>query len=174
MPKLDSFAADALSVLPRDILAAVVDAAMPGLADGPQDSQLGVAITKGSSQGWKDISGAARLLCESGLWLLAGDLDRSHIISQDDHSPEGSFWHAIMHRREGDFSNSKYWFRRVGDHSLFDQLRDLTQGEYDDPFDFVDACSEAVRQGGEAEQRCKDAQWIEWQALMVHGLNQHA
>ena len=29
-----------------------------------------------------------------------------------------AFWHAIMHRREGDFSNSKYWYARVGRHPM--------------------------------------------------------
>lgn len=27
-----------------------------------------------------------------------------------------TFWHAIMHRREGDFSNSKYWYARAAGH----------------------------------------------------------
>jgi hypothetical protein len=27
-----------------------------------------------------------------------------------------SFWHAIMHRREGDFWNSKYWYARCRNH----------------------------------------------------------
>src|SRR5438105_123592 len=50
--------------------------------------------------------------CISGLWLRHNFLDESHHISQDLHSLEGSYWHAIMHRREPDYWNSKYWFRR--------------------------------------------------------------
>jgi hypothetical protein len=104
----------------------------------------------------------------SGLWLLAGDLDRSHTISQGIGSAEGSFWHGIMHRREGDFSNSKYWFRRVGNHPVLDQLAQLSNGVYPDPFEFVDACSRAERSGDESYQRCADAQWLEWQMLMAY------
>ena len=39
----------------------------------------------------------------SGIWLLHNFLDRSHEISQDINTREGSFWHAIMHRLEGDY-----------------------------------------------------------------------
>jgi len=54
----------------------------------------------------------------AGLWLYFDWLDESHRISQDLPSPTGSFWHAIMHRREGDFSNSKYWYARCQNHPL--------------------------------------------------------
>src|SRR5277367_1162697 len=36
----------------------------------------------------------------AGLWLWHDWLDQSHEISQSLHSATGSFWHAIMHRRE--------------------------------------------------------------------------
>jgi hypothetical protein len=52
----------------------------------------------------------------SALWLWHDWLDESHRVSQQIHTPTGSFWHAIMHRREGDFSNSKYWYARCEDH----------------------------------------------------------
>ena len=54
----------------------------------------------------------------AGLWLWHDWLDESHRISQELHDSTGSFWHAIMHRREGDFSNSKYWYARVGQHPM--------------------------------------------------------
>jgi len=52
--------------------------------------------------------------CLSGVWLMHDFLDESHTISQGIATSSGSFWHGIMHRREGDFSNAKYWFRKVG------------------------------------------------------------
>src|ERR1041384_5983899 len=51
-----------------------------------------------------------------GLYLRFNFLDKSHTVSQGIHSVEGSYWHAIMHRREPDYSNSKYWYRRVPAH----------------------------------------------------------
>ena len=58
----------------------------------------------------------------SGLWLWHDWLDQSHTISQSIDTPTGSFWHAILHRREGDFSNSKYWYRRVGAHPIYSAI----------------------------------------------------
>ena len=52
----------------------------------------------------------------AGLWLYVDDLQRSHVVSQGLDDPTGAYWHAIMHRREGDFGNSKYWLRHAGRH----------------------------------------------------------
>lgn len=54
----------------------------------------------------------------AALWLYVDDLDRSHAVSQGIESATGSYWHGIMHRREGDFSNSRYWHRRAAGHPL--------------------------------------------------------
>ncbi len=56
-------------------------------------------------------------LC-SALWLYVDDLERSHTISQSIDGATGSYWHGIMHRREGDFGNSRYWHRRATGHPL--------------------------------------------------------
>lgn len=94
------------------------------------------------------------LACHSGLWLLHNFLDESHKISQQIETPTGSFWHGVMHRREGDFSNAKYWFRRVGDHPVYANLaaaaHEIAPDNFPhpsnwDPCDFVDRCEWAVR-----------------------------
>jgi hypothetical protein len=58
----------------------------------------------------------------SGIWLLHDALHESHEISQSLLGSTGSFWHAIMHRREGDFSNAKYWFDRCDGHPVMRQI----------------------------------------------------
>jgi hypothetical protein len=58
----------------------------------------------------------------AGLWLWHDFLTESHELSQQIETPNGSFWHAIMHRREGDFSNSKYWLQRCRNHPIFPTL----------------------------------------------------
>src|SRR5205823_2863672 len=52
----------------------------------------------------------------AGLWLWLDGLDEAHKIVQDLIGPTGAFWHAIMHRREGDFSNARYWYARCDTH----------------------------------------------------------
>jgi hypothetical protein len=53
---------------------------------------------------------------QAGIWLLVDDIERSHEVCQADSTATGSYWHAIVHRREGDFGNSLYWYRRAGSH----------------------------------------------------------
>src|SRR5450432_255553 len=55
----------------------------------------------------------------AGLWLYFSCLDEAHAVAQDLETPEGSFWHGILHRREPDPANAAYWFRRVGQHPVF-------------------------------------------------------
>jgi hypothetical protein len=108
-------------------------------------------------------NGPAAQACLAGLWLRANDLEASHHISQELATPEGSFWHAIVHRREGDYGNAKYWLRRVGRHPVFETL-----GSAWDPFVFVDqveAC--VVRSTGDSE-RLRELQMREWTLLFDH------
>lgn len=65
-------------------------------------------------------------LC-AALWLYVDDLDRAHDLVQDLHSPTGSLLHAVMHRREGDFPNAVYWYRKAGNHPALAEI-DLTGG----------------------------------------------
>jgi len=61
-------------------------------------------------------------LVKAALYLKHGCLDESHKISQSVETPTGSYWHGIMHRHEGDISNSKYWYARVGRHPVLDAI----------------------------------------------------
>lgn len=115
--------------------------------------------------------------CISGLWLYHNFLDRSHTISQSIGSQTGSFWHGIMHRREGDFGNARYWFNRVGCHpafaSLYEQvhallaeapprLQQLVEEKSWDPYLFIDMCAQA---DAESEPILRRVALCEWQVL---------
>jgi hypothetical protein len=58
----------------------------------------------------------------AGLWLWLDALDECHRIVQSGQSGTPAFWHAIMHRREGDFWNSKYWYARCRSHPVINEL----------------------------------------------------
>ena len=49
-------------------------------------------------------------------------LDVAHGKVQELESRLGMHLHGIMHRREGDYGNAKYWFRRAGHISALDAL----------------------------------------------------
>ena len=125
--------------------------------------------------------------CLAGVWLYHNYLDESHEISQSIDTPTGSFWHGIMHRREPDYSNAKYWFRRVGDHPIYPQLADdanqLASRRPDrdavlpamadgwDPFAFVDIVEACERKKSEADDLCQQIQMREWWLLFDHCFN---
>ena len=49
-----------------------------------------------------------------GLWWDAkGDWDKAHESAQKGEGPDGAWVHAYLHRKEGDLSNAKYWYRRA-------------------------------------------------------------
>ncbi|MEX2215401.1 MAG: hypothetical protein WD768_14810 [Phycisphaeraceae bacterium] len=102
---------------------------------------------------------AAHAPLQAGLWLYVDRLDRSHEISQAMDDATGSFWHAIMHRREGDFGNSHYWFRRAGNHPAMKLMEDY------DAHAFIDAVEVAHRKGA-ADEELIQMQRGEWFVLM--------
>jgi hypothetical protein len=71
-------------------------------------------------------SGPDAIALAAGVWQMNGFLDRSHELAQSvegqGQKRAGDYWHAIMHRREPDYSNAKYWCRRVGQHAIHDFL----------------------------------------------------
>lgn len=60
----------------------------------------------------------------AGLHLWNDSLDSSHSYAQEiEHDATGAYWHGIMHRMEGDFSNAKYWFHQAGNHPAMEATR---------------------------------------------------
>lgn len=59
----------------------------------------------------------------AGLHLCNDNLDASHACSQKiEFMATGDYWHAIMHRMEQDYANSKYWYRQVGAHPVLQAM----------------------------------------------------
>jgi len=47
-------------------------------------------------------------------WDAKGNWSKAHDSAQRDEGPDGSWVHAYLHRKQGDLSNAKYWYRRAG------------------------------------------------------------
>lgn len=113
--------------------------------------------------------------CRAGLLLWNDDLEASHTISQRLENQTGSFWHAIMHRREGDASNSQYWWRRTGAHPAFGMIYEAAVAALETeatpaaqafsaklqsaktwlPVEFVTCCDSTRRDDN-------DSKWLQW------------
>jgi hypothetical protein len=117
----------------------------------------------------------------AGLYTYLGCFEDAHQLAQNVDSPDGAFWHAILHRREPDPGNSAYWFHRAGRHAVFPALHDavaelekkthryLKPAAEWDPFAFIDFAEAARRKpGSEQEQFAQQVQLIEWQLLFDH------
>jgi hypothetical protein len=118
------------------------------------DERLGAAF------GEAKLTPALENLIRATVYLWHDHLDASHQIAQEIENSDGSLVHGIMHRREPDYSNAKYWFRRVGSHPSFlalavrasealeksgdsDLHSRLVPNKMWDPFAFVDAVEDA-------------------------------
>ncbi len=126
---------------------------------------LSTLTVEAAFDGHKIVDAQMARCCLSGLWLLHDFLDESHTISQNIATSSGSYWHGIMHRREGDFSNAKYWFDRVGDHPVFESLT-MADGSPWNAYQFVDDCQRALRSRDETQIAVlRELQHLEWQGL---------
>lgn len=142
--------------LPPDV-AELLTGRVPELGPGTPNEPLRAKLTAFAAPGEMDRA------LHAALWLYHDFLNESHEISQELSSPTGSLLHGIMHRREPDAWNSKYWFRRVGDHPVYAAIgaaaKELGYGTGAwDPLRFVDDCEAARGKGTEREELLKRVQ----------------
>jgi hypothetical protein len=146
-----------------DPLAAVVGAGdrLASLGRGTPDERFRSAIMAA------DVSPAVR----AGLWLYHDFWGEAHAVAQDLHTPEGSLWHAILHRREPDAWNSKYWWRKVGRHPALDALAaeaKATGLPFSTAEAFVDWCERVRGTGSRDEATAMQVQQLEWRLVFAH------
>ena len=155
----------------------------PGEKNSSVFDQLSALSVESAFSGDPVLDPMMAQCCISGLWLMHHYLEESHSLSKAIDTPEGCYWHGIMHRREPDYSNSKYWFRHVGAHPLFAELADrvppgssgeprlsrLVVNRAWDPFAFVDLCASCA-QGPHENLRgqLEDLQAIEIDSLLAY------
>jgi hypothetical protein len=79
------------------------------------------------------------------------DLDGAHRFFQDAPGDLAGYWHGMLHRREPDFDNARYWFRRAGALPFFAELHgraanhspDMAKQPSWDPYLFTGQCEQA-------------------------------
>ncbi|HET9217889.1 MAG TPA: hypothetical protein VFR18_12975 [Terriglobia bacterium] len=95
-----------------------------------------------------------------GLLYALDDLDGCSEFFQNTANDLVGYWHGMKHRREADFDNARYWFRRTGTLPFFDTLHSRVSGISTDaakqfswdPYLFTGAC-EQHRFGDDSEVR---------------------
>jgi hypothetical protein len=135
------------------------------LGPGPRSGVESIAVLNNAVDAlMKDVSLERRTsdLVHALVLLWHDHLEASHVIAQRyEDDADGSYVHAIVHRREPDYSNAKYWFRRARQHPAYaalsvragELLSDdavvrealMPHGKWD-AVAFVDACEEAASQ----------------------------
>jgi hypothetical protein len=116
----------------------------------------------------------------AGLWLLHDFMDEGHGIVQDIAGSNAAYWHGIVHRREPDPANARYWFRQVGTHPIFAELAcdsleivagrlplsGIVENGFFRPGPFIDLCTCGL--SGDDEQALLALQRREWELLFDH------
>jgi hypothetical protein len=177
--------------LPKDAwqsLWTTLDAAgAPELGPGPRPGvrpAWEVAAAADAVASARGLPQPAALRLRALALLYADHHDPAHDIVQDLTDGDGSLIHGMLHRREPDYWNARYWFRRCESHPLYAVLgprilaaasteweraaaRRLTLPGVFDPFAFTDEVEKAAPLGETHEQaswlRC--IQVLEFRAL---------
>ena len=99
----------------------------PLVPDSPWKSEMAAVINR--------VAAAEQVpvFVTATLHLLNDDLDRVHrLVQAQEGDQTADYLHMLVHRREGDWSNTGYWVRRTGAHPLYATLSETIRGETND------------------------------------------
>ncbi|KAK9898690.1 hypothetical protein P389DRAFT_193711 [Cystobasidium minutum MCA 4210] len=160
---VESISAKLLARAPTDV---------PLTPKSPWDTSLRAEIQSvkpsrgGSSRGSSDVLKAAMHLCND-------DIDNAHELAQaHEESMTANLIHAILHRREQDYWNSKWWLSRIK-HPLLAQIHNGTSGakNFVDQVERVETSSSSNNTLSEKEE-LQEKQWEELRCLLEYALKE--
>jgi hypothetical protein len=166
---------------------------LPDLGPGPRaevlsteelSAKLGLLLEGGK------LPPVSRDLIKGLIMLWHDQMDPAHEIAQAIENADGSFLHGIIHRREPDYGNATYWFRRVGGHPCYPEIakkvegllgskdnpalqKQLIPGGKWEPFVFIGLCEKAFGRppnDGQTEV-LREIQGIETEVFLEYLLN---
>lgn len=155
----------------------------PELGPGPRPGVQPLAALRRLLDG----AFAGQPLVQAMVLLWHDHFDAAHELCQKVETSDGSWVHGILHRREPDYGNARYWFHRVGRHEAFPELArragQILRNRTDDPpaldtlvaggsWDaraFVEACELAMsRRDGQQIRLLREIQAAEFAVLLEH------
>lgn len=173
----------------KDLLA---EGGLPELGPGPRPGILPHAVLTEKLDALlaaTSLPSVSRDLIRALILLWHDRLDPAHEIAQGIENADGSFLHGIVHRREPDYGNATYWFRRVHDHPCYPKLArrvealpalannpmmksELLPRHEWDPFGFTRLCEKSSRRapGDEQAHLLRTIQGVETEVLLEHFL----
>lgn len=173
----------------HDQVARLLSGTVPELGRGPRANVKGIADIDAQLAQLKTLPGATRQAVRSLLLLWHDHWDPAHGVAQDLLDANGSYLHGMAHRREPDYWNAKYWFRRVTAHptwpTIAGEARALRESGAEfkafdlggspgrwEPLAFVDFVEAAARLPAEHSQHrfAREVQAIEFRCLLRHFL----
>jgi hypothetical protein len=129
------------------------------------DAQLlgGNAVAPGGNAG----------LVRGALYYAVDALSEAHALFQEANNDLGAYWHGMLHRREGDFDNARYWHRRAGVLPAFATMHraasevsgDMARQDNWDPYLFTGQCEQARHGAPELVDELLRLQRIEFEVL---------
>ncbi len=121
-------------------------------------------------------------LVRGGLFYAVDAIHEAHSVFQDASGDLGAYWHGMMHRREGDFDNARYWFRRAGKLGFFDALHHaacehsalMARQSNWDPYVFTGECEQARFGADENLKELAALQLIEFEGVFDYSWRKSA
>jgi hypothetical protein len=161
-----------------DLWTVINTAGSAALDRGPRAGVASAMVKRALTGFLSGLSPERRDAALSLALLWHDDLDGAHGLCQAHEGDQDcDYVHALLHRREGDFANAKYWFREVGEHPVYPVLAQavaefaptglLVDGRWR-PAAMVDACAAALSREQARQSVLMQVQAAEFSVLAAH------